>query len=185
MHGHGANPHLCHFQGCDRAAPGNGFPRRWNLHDHMKRVHNYTASDRSSSPEQSPRLAGKKKENTGGIRKRKGPSFAAAATVTSVAMKRVRSISSGSSSGASKPPVAPSVSRKQTRGTSIGQQIANAERDYDACLTRLKDELSQIHPRDAGMHEKVNATLQELHTLGIKYRLIVAGESPAGDNYIH
>ena len=41
MHGHGAKPHLCSYKDCERAIPGNGFPRRYNLFDHMKRVHDY------------------------------------------------------------------------------------------------------------------------------------------------
>nr|XP_036575332.1 C2H2 transcription factor [Colletotrichum truncatum]KAF6781890.1 C2H2 transcription factor [Colletotrichum truncatum] len=40
MHGHGDKPFLCSYDGCDRAMPGNGFPRQWNLKDHMRRVHN-------------------------------------------------------------------------------------------------------------------------------------------------
>src|ERR1700734_2525515 len=39
MHGHGEKPFLCNFEGCERGIPGNGFPRHWNLCDHMKRVH--------------------------------------------------------------------------------------------------------------------------------------------------
>lgn len=42
MHGHGDKPYLCTFEDCERRLPGNGFPRRWNLQDHMKRVHDYT-----------------------------------------------------------------------------------------------------------------------------------------------
>ena len=41
MHGHGDRPHLCLYPGCDRGIPGNGFPRRYNLFDHMKRVHDH------------------------------------------------------------------------------------------------------------------------------------------------
>ena len=41
MHGHGARPHLCYYQDCERAVPGHGFPRRYNLFDHMKRVHGH------------------------------------------------------------------------------------------------------------------------------------------------
>ena len=48
MHGHGEKPHLCYFSECDRSIAGNGFPRRWNLFDHMKRVHDYTGSSSSS-----------------------------------------------------------------------------------------------------------------------------------------
>jgi hypothetical protein len=39
MHGHGEKPFLCTAEGCERAQPGFGFPRHWNLRDHMKRVH--------------------------------------------------------------------------------------------------------------------------------------------------
>ncbi|GAB7366522.1 hypothetical protein MBLNU230_g8513t1 [Neophaeotheca triangularis] len=41
MHGHGDRPHLCYYPGCERAVPRNGFPRRYNLFDHMKRVHDH------------------------------------------------------------------------------------------------------------------------------------------------
>jgi hypothetical protein len=41
MHGHGARPHLCMYKDCERAAHGNGFPRRYNLFDHMRRVHQF------------------------------------------------------------------------------------------------------------------------------------------------
>lgn len=40
LHGHGDKPYLCVYEGCERSVPGNGFPRQWNLRDHMKRVHN-------------------------------------------------------------------------------------------------------------------------------------------------
>lgn len=40
MHGHGDKPYLCTYEGCERAISGNGFPRQWNLRDHMRRVHN-------------------------------------------------------------------------------------------------------------------------------------------------
>jgi hypothetical protein len=41
LHGNGENPHLCHFPGCERAQERNGFPRKWNLKDHMRRVHGW------------------------------------------------------------------------------------------------------------------------------------------------
>lgn len=52
MHGHGSRPHLCEFSTCERAVEGNGFPRRYNLYDHMKRVHDYhgPAADPNSPP---------------------------------------------------------------------------------------------------------------------------------------
>ena len=43
MHGHGDRPYMCSYPDCDRSLQGNGFPRRWNLMDHMKRVHDHQA----------------------------------------------------------------------------------------------------------------------------------------------
>jgi hypothetical protein len=61
MHGHGARPHLCQFLDCDRSTPGHGFPRRYNLFDHMKRVHQYdgpttetSASSVQGQPQRKP-----------------------------------------------------------------------------------------------------------------------------------
>lgn len=54
LHGHGDKPFLCHHEGCDRSQPGNGFPRQWNLRDHMKRVHNDRGSAGGSPPSSTP-----------------------------------------------------------------------------------------------------------------------------------
>ena len=56
MHGHGDRPHLCWYPGCERGILGNGFPRRYNLFDHMKRVHDYKEDPASSTG--SPVLGG-------------------------------------------------------------------------------------------------------------------------------
>ncbi|KAF2658619.1 hypothetical protein K491DRAFT_737769 [Lophiostoma macrostomum CBS 122681] len=61
MHGHGSRPHLCHFGDCERSVPGNGFPRRYNLFDHMKRVHDYTGPTEPSPPVQPARVGGKRR----------------------------------------------------------------------------------------------------------------------------
>jgi len=62
MHGHGDKPYLCTYEGCDRAAPGNGFPRQWNLKDHMRRVHNDNGSSQNTSPQ--PAKVNKRKKET-------------------------------------------------------------------------------------------------------------------------
>ncbi|TAQ84638.1 hypothetical protein B7494_g7040 [Chlorociboria aeruginascens] len=49
MHGHGLKPFFCKYEGCERSIPGNGFPRHWNLRDHMKRVHNDPGASRSNA----------------------------------------------------------------------------------------------------------------------------------------
>jgi hypothetical protein len=52
MHGHGEKPYLCTYEGCERSLPGHGFPRQWNLRDHMRRVHsdNGTSAQAASPP---------------------------------------------------------------------------------------------------------------------------------------
>ncbi|KAF2470220.1 uncharacterized protein BDR25DRAFT_325885 [Lindgomyces ingoldianus] len=50
MYGHGSRPHLCQYTDCERSLPGNGFPRRYNLFDHMKRVHDWTGPTAELSP---------------------------------------------------------------------------------------------------------------------------------------
>lgn len=61
MHGHGERPHTCPVAGCERAT--NGFPRRWNLQDHMKRVHHHVdlPDRRSVSPGSATSPGNKKK----------------------------------------------------------------------------------------------------------------------------
>jgi hypothetical protein len=80
LHGHGENPHLCHFPGCERAQERNGFPRKWNLKDHMKRVHGWEESDDSPSSGSPPAVSQKPGHPT---RKRKGT-----LPIASVQMKR-------------------------------------------------------------------------------------------------
>ena len=54
MHGHGEKPFLCTYEGCDRSVSGNGFPRHWNLRDHMRRVHNDSGPAKSTASGGSP-----------------------------------------------------------------------------------------------------------------------------------
>jgi len=42
-------PYLYHYKGYDRATPDNGFPRRWNLYNHIKRVHAWTPPESEAS----------------------------------------------------------------------------------------------------------------------------------------
>jgi hypothetical protein len=126
----------------------------------MKRVHDYTSSERVSSPEASPGSSqgSKKKDNAG--RKRKGPN-ASGATL----MKRTRSTQSQKSTKAA---------QSQAH---IDQQLENAQREYYNCLYRLQGELQKLTPEDPDLHDKANASLQELHTLGINYRSMQAGKA--------
>ncbi|RDW68321.1 hypothetical protein BP5796_08978 [Coleophoma crateriformis] len=85
MHGHGDKPYLCKYDGCDRGVPGNGFPRSWNLKDHMKRVHNdpglSTRSNASGSPTPSVRSNKRRKAEAKESEKEKEPAPQVAAPV--------------------------------------------------------------------------------------------------------
>lgn len=84
MHGHGDRPHLCFYTGCERGLSGNGFPRRYNLFDHMKRVHDHredTSTGLPSPDTVNADVAQKKSAS----RKRKAPS---SATSDSAAQRR-------------------------------------------------------------------------------------------------
>lgn len=70
MHGHGDKPYLCTYDGCDRALSGNGFPRQWNLKDHMRRVHNDNGSSLNMASGSPPSGHGSHSHSTKG-RKRK------------------------------------------------------------------------------------------------------------------
>lgn len=72
MHGHGSKPHLCAYPDCERAIPGNGFPRRYNLYDHMKRVHDYTSPSSQTEPSSphghsAKRSTSRKRKATGAV----------------------------------------------------------------------------------------------------------------------
>lgn len=170
LHGHGDNPHLCLFEGCDRSVPGFGFPRRWNLFDHMRRVHDYTSSERASSPEASPTIAGPSsaasKKKDAAIISRKKRVLGSSGHQT---MKRTRSTQSQTNP----------LKAAQQASAHHGQRLQNAERNYYNCRSRLLEELDKITPQDSSMHEKVNASLQELITLGLNYRHIEASQTAA------
>jgi hypothetical protein len=58
MHGHGDKPFLCTYEGCERSNPGCGFPRQWNLRDHMRRVHNDDCVPSAPAPASAPPASG-------------------------------------------------------------------------------------------------------------------------------
>ncbi|KAH0191150.1 hypothetical protein KCU99_g6819, partial [Aureobasidium melanogenum] len=75
LHGHGNKPFLCQFKDCDRSGPDNGFPRAYNLLDHMKRVHGYRPDKAAKTPPASSagRAIGKSQDK---VKKRKTASEA-------------------------------------------------------------------------------------------------------------
>lgn len=113
LHNHGMNPYLCMYRGCERARPENGFPRRWNQRDHMKRVHGW--EDHDNNDEEIERAY------PDVSRRRKG-----SGTSNSVAMKRT-----GSSRTQSGHMGHPATSIQQ-RNISAPRYLARAQEELQA-----------------------------------------------------
>ncbi|KAL9111822.1 MAG: hypothetical protein Q9227_003881 [Pyrenula ochraceoflavens] len=151
MHGHGDNPHSCIFPDCDRSKPGQGFPRRWNLWDHMKRVHDYNAAE-----EEKKTAAPKQTSRNSGVRKRKtsnGP------TASSVSMKR--STSSQSKAQAKSAAV---IQAQNTRRLQETRQNASNVKN------RLMDQIQSLDITNQDDIALANASLQELQTYQYEFR---------------
>lgn len=166
MHGHGEKPHLCHFQECERSAPGNGFPRRWNLGDHMKRVHDYTGPA-SSTGSSSPTPSSASSFYQGIPSKRRTSN-----TSQSEAPKRVKAgpcpkPSSKASSKASKS-IAPA--------TSQGKQRQTMDKEWHEKKAAIKAGLECLDPNDAMASEQINADCEVLRTIGLRIRRHEAGQ---------
>ncbi|CAK7220424.1 hypothetical protein SBRCBS47491_004184 [Sporothrix bragantina] len=110
MHGHGDKPYLCPHTGCDRAHPGFGFPRQWNLKDHMRRVHHddgkqlermAAVSVAAAAAAESTPVAVSSSQAVSKGRKRKKESTSATATSSSSSSSSSRKSSSSSKSGSS------------------------------------------------------------------------------------
>jgi hypothetical protein len=69
LHGHGNKPFLCQFKDCERSGPDSGFPRAYNLLDHMKRVHGYRPEKATKTPPVSG--AGRAGKSQDKVKKRK------------------------------------------------------------------------------------------------------------------
>lgn len=69
MHGHQA--YNCTYKGCERSQEGKGFPRAWNLKDHMRRVHNDhgNGATQDQNEEQQPKGRRKSKSSSSSSRK--------------------------------------------------------------------------------------------------------------------
>ncbi|KAA8575299.1 hypothetical protein EYC84_004475 [Monilinia fructicola] len=115
MHGHGDKPFLCKYDGCERGVTGNGFPRRWNLYDHMKRVHNDPCTSRSTGGSPPPT-----EKPATGSKKRKQDAITEPSTAEKEPVKRAKT-----------PPV-------------VNQQPSYAE-IYHQSEKRLQEAVKQLH----------------------------------------
>jgi len=165
MHGHGEKPHLCWFEECDRSVPGNGFPRRWNLFDHMKRVHDHTghaSSNESSSP--SPSSASSYYQGLAPLplRKRRPSSPSQAEP-----MKRTKS------NNGTKPPA--KASKPVSSANPPGKQ-QSMQKLWLEQKAAIKARLDSLDPHDACASEQINADYALLQSIGLTIRHRVTGQ---------
>ena len=166
MHGHGAKPFLCKFEGCERAHENHGFPRRWNLLDHMKRVHGYSASEPSNNSDSpSPSDSSSHKDPANGQRKRRTPSpmenvVAKRAKVTSSKIDGQASVTLSSGSGS----ITMAIRGEQPAAPRSQQYLAEESllREHQARMeSRLKN-LNFSNPMASDQYHGDNAMFEDL-----------------------
>ena len=156
MHGHGSKPHLCTYADCERSLPNNGFPRRYNLFDHMKRVHDYTGS--TSPPEQipppvQPAQPGPKRHNSTHKRKQAPP-------VEDITKKRQKATT------AKAPSAATAAASTQHR---LAQEKQKLQSEWTERRARLQQRLGNIQgPQDINSHLQANEELAALSKIAAR-----------------
>lgn len=148
MHGHGDKPYLCTYESCDRSQPGNGFPRQWNLKDHMRRVHNDNSagSGPTSPPAGGASAPAATQASTKG-RKRKSDSQETAATTKGSARKStVKAQAEAAAAAAAKPD--PSIAEWHERRQRLEDIIRTLDNPSSA---RTVQDLEQVSSQAAAM----------------------------------
>lgn len=161
MHGHGEN--LCYFPACERSQPGNGFRRRWNLGDHMKRMHNYTGPAFSAGSS-SPTPSSTSSLYHGIPSKRRRPSNASQGEGT----KRTKPKSSTRPSSKSAKTIAPASSHRKQRQT--------MDKMFHEKKAALALGLENLDPKDIRASEQLYADCAVLQTIGMTIRRQEASE---------
>ncbi|KAI9664897.1 MAG: hypothetical protein M1821_006345 [Bathelium mastoideum] len=102
------------YKDCERSIPGNGFPRRYNLFDHMKRVHDYKApaSPPAESADSAHAPAGPKRQN---VRKRKSGPDPGETQAPEKRNKAETSTKESEASASTSVPIATQRSRRQSQ----------------------------------------------------------------------
>ena len=165
MHGHGEKPHLCWFPDCDRSVSGNGFPRRWNLFDHMKRVHDHTghtSSNESNSP--SPSSVSSHYQGFAPLPLRKRRPSSPSQTEP---LKRTKS------NNGTKPPG--KTSKPITSANSPGKQ-QSMQKLWLEQKAAIKARLETLDPHDARASDQINADCALLQRIGLTIRHREAGQ---------
>lgn len=153
MHGHGEKPHLCIFKDCDRSADDNGFPRRWNLFDHMKRVHDYDPPNKGVSP---PSSTGSRSPPPREVpKKRRTPSPTVQAPAKKVKI------------AAPKPTRPAATAMPSTMESFTGNVPQSLNTLYHEQFNQVRNRLNSLDPTDPYQWEQYQNDTAALHTIGM------------------
>lgn len=153
MHGHGEKPYLCKYEDCDRSITGNGFPRRWNLQDHMKRVHDDLGppSTGSASPSPSVSSTTPSKVTMSGRKKK------ASISAEDPPSKRPRSMTNTRST---------SKSTKSQSAHRQGKQKHHVQRQWRDQHAAVRERLDSLNPTDVFGYKAIGTEYAILQDLG-------------------
>lgn len=158
MHGHGPKPHLCYFKDCERAQEDNGFPRRWNLFDHMKRVHDFAGTE-PSNKSNSPAPSSSSPEPHADLPKKKRTPSPIAEGPT----KRIKVNAASRSVETSSGPQNNIKSKTTAKEPEIGSQCL--DRLWHDQLVQIQNRLLSLNPRDPRQWEQYQADTAQLQTI--------------------
>lgn len=159
MHGHGEKPYLCKYEDCDRSIDGNGFPRRWNLQDHMKRVHNDVGpcSTGSASPSDSSASSPRPPNVTVPVRKKRNSD-----NPQSAPMKRNKS-----STTATK--VVSKASKDQSTLTTKRSQSQAVQKQWQVRQPILRDSFAGLDSSGSFAYPQLSAECAMLNDTGVTF----------------
>ncbi|WPH02426.1 Hypothetical protein R9X50_00529000 [Acrodontium crateriforme] len=163
MHGHGERPNLCAYHGCDRSLPGNGFPRRYNLFDHMKRVHDYKDTSETSSRKVSPDRMPESQKS--GARKRKASTDAPGSGSRA---KKSGPFSSNGQQNASNAQISSSDHIGERQNPSKQEQLYTKWANQKELLARQMSSVQS--PDDEASLQRLSNDIQELRRLSQEAR---------------
>lgn len=158
MHGHGPKPHLCYFKDCERAQEDNGFPRRWNLFDHMKRVHDFAGTE-PSNKSTSPAPSSSSPEPHADLpKKRRTPS-----PIAEGPTKRVKVNAANRSVEASS--VAQNKIKAKTTAVEPEYRPQSLDELWYDQLVQVQTRLQSLNPRDPRQWQQYQADTAQLQTI--------------------
>ncbi|CAK7197394.1 hypothetical protein SEUCBS139899_000040 [Sporothrix eucalyptigena] len=178
MHGHGDKPYLCPHPECDRAHPGFGFPRQWNLKDHMRRVHHDDGKQLDRAEVAPIAISSSQAVSKG--RKRKKES-STSAQISSSASSRKSSTSKSSSSDAESRRQAEALAAMEARKAAVNKKRTEFRQHKDALSSAV---MGFTQPDDPDMLAQIQAAQAHFDAMSrISNDMIAAMQDPYNQGF--